>query len=984
MRFCLLGPVEVFDGPNAVAVGGRKQRSVLAMLALAANRVVAVDALVAGVWGDEPGERATATLQVYVSTLRKALGSRERGVAIMSRRPGYLLEVPAEDVDVLAFEDLARRGREALLAGRPQEASDLLHRGLALWRGAALGDLRSEPFALVETVRLDQAQLAALEDRVDADLAVGEHAALVGELEGLVARHPLRERMWGQLMVALYRCGRQGDALAAYSRARTLLADELGIDPGPALRELERAILGQDLAESPSGPPAAPPKAPPLPSPPGQLIGRDEELDTVLDTVLDPDDRLTTLTGPGGCGKTRLALEVARRAAPRFRGGVHYVELAAITEPAHVLPAIARTVGAGRPDSDHVGAIAEVLFDRDVLLVLDNLEHVLGAVGDIATLLRSAPRLRILATSRSPLRLAGETDYHLDGLAVPGVTGDVAAIGSTAGVRLFVARARAVRSSFALGPDNAAAVAEICRRLDGLPLAIELAAARLRMLSVESVRARLDDALGLLQAGARDAPERHRTLRATVRWSADLLDPGTGAFFTALSVFASNFDLDAAAAISAADPTTAEDAVATLVELSLLALREVAGQSRFHMLETVRQYAAQSADAEQRAAAQARYVSYFADRAETHASSINRTDGPEALERIAAEYADTMASIDVALTIGMVDEAARTASAMTPYWSMRGWASEGRARLAAVSAAHPSSRWYAETAAAAAQLAYQQSDTAAALALLDEAAAVPDLLSPDSRVMGECVRAAASFRSAPAGRGVEQAEAALAAARELGSYAPLAFALSVRAIAAAMTGDFDTERSLYESRLRLAREHGDSIRSADTLNILGEIAFDEGDYPKATGLVRQAMTLAAKHSSRETRDALIMLARVAIAERDAQRADPLLAAALRQAVDAGQPAPLALCVRCLAVTASMRGEWPLTARLLGAANTLAPSAAPSDSLVESDISACAADCRARLGEERYVAEYQIGADLDRAAAIDMATGAGPAQASLIA
>ena len=379
VRVSLLGPMEVADADMRMTLGGPKQRSVLAMLALSANRVVASERLVAGVWGDDAGEKNLGTLQVYISTLRRALKDAT-GLVIVSRRPGYLLEVDPDVVDVHRFDALvdtrSRPTRRRPSAGRDRLVAQKRSRALCLC--PALADLRDEPFAEPEVVRLDQAYLAALEERVECDLALGLHHQLVGELQTLVGANPLREAHAGQLMVALYRSDRQADAIATYARARAILAEELGIDPGPALRGLERAVLAQDLdVVAPEVRATSAPVVVRVPRPTGRLIGRDAELDALAERLADPDERLLTLTGPGGSGKTRLALALAYRCADRFPGGVYFVDLSPITDAGLMRSEIASEIGSA---DDSIEALAECLRDRDALIVLDNVEQLLGSL----------------------------------------------------------------------------------------------------------------------------------------------------------------------------------------------------------------------------------------------------------------------------------------------------------------------------------------------------------------------------------------------------------------------------------------------------------------------------------------------------------------------------------------------------------------------------------------------------------------------------
>jgi DNA-binding SARP family transcriptional activator len=413
----LLGAFEVVAEGRSLPLGGARQRAVLARLALSANELVPTDQLVDQVWGGEPPAGAVTTLQVYVSHLRKALAPTT--ATIETRRPGYVLVVEPAAIDAHRFEDLVQRA-ELRRPVDPAEAAARLREALALWRGPALADFAYESFASVEASRLEELRLRALELRVDADLALGRAGDVVAELEALVAEHPLREGFWGQLMLALYRSGRQGEALRTYRRAADHLGEELGLEPSAALQRLEQSILVQDTALDAEARPVAgaPAPAPPLPTPLTSFVGREDELAQVEDLVSHA--RLVTLTGAGGSGKTRLALETAIRARATA-DGVWFVELASLADPTLVAQAVASGLGLREePERPTEEIIIEALGERDGLLVVDNCEHVLPAVADLAaTLLSACPRLRVLATSREALDIGGEVAWTVPTLPAP-------------------------------------------------------------------------------------------------------------------------------------------------------------------------------------------------------------------------------------------------------------------------------------------------------------------------------------------------------------------------------------------------------------------------------------------------------------------------------------------------------------------------------------------------------------------------------------
>ena len=450
MRYGVLGPLALWGEAGPVVVSGRKPRAVLAMLLLHANRTVSTDRLLDGVWGDE-GAGRLPSLQVYVSTLRRLLETQCHAPGVLvTAPPGYRLDVAPDDLDSARFERLAEQGRAALAQGAHEQARAVLGEALALWRGPALEDLADEDFAQPELVRLEELRVATVEDRVEADLALGRHAELAAELDGLVGLHPVRERLWAQLMIALYRSGRQADALRTYGRARAMLVEDFGIDPGPVLRELERSVLAQDplLAAPALAAPTAPADA--LPRPVTPLLGRAGEVERVLARLREPHLRLLTLTGPGGTGKTRLAIEVARRLEPEFAGAVWFVRLDAITDAALVGPAVARALGADDGAAADAVAMAAAVGTRAGLLVLDNFEHVLPAAPEIAAVLAAAPQLTVLVTSRAPLHLSGEHEQPLAPLSLPDpddLPTTVAGAAEFGALELFLARGRAARPS---------------------------------------------------------------------------------------------------------------------------------------------------------------------------------------------------------------------------------------------------------------------------------------------------------------------------------------------------------------------------------------------------------------------------------------------------------------------------------------------------------------------------------------------------------
>jgi predicted ATPase/DNA-binding SARP family transcriptional activator len=682
MEFGILGPLEVRDGAGGlVRVPGAKERALLADLVVHAGRVVSVDRLVEDLWADRPPGNPANTLQGRVSALRRALGSAGAGL-VVTRPPGYVLEVDPEQVDASRFEGLVD---EATAPGPAQgpHATRLLTEALGLWRGPALAEFADQPWAQAEAARLEELRLAAAEALVERRLAGGGHAGLVGELEGLVAAHPLRERLRGQLMLAHYRSGRQADALEVYQTTREVLAEELGIDPSPELQRLHQAILVQDPALEAATPHQEPGHN--LPERLTSLVGRDLELRELAKLV--EQHRLVTVTGPGGAGKTSLATELARRLVAGYPDGVWLVELAALRDPGLLGEAVAATLGlseeragSGAPPPPAAERLASFVADKAMLVVLDNCEHLVAACAELAgRLLQAGPGMRILATSREVLGVPGEVVWPIPPLAVPEPTGDGAAAAAEAdltpealasfdAVRLFVERAAAADPAFVLDAASGPVVAELCRGLDGLPLAIELAAARVRFLSPVEISARLDDRFRLLAGGARTADARQQTLRATIDWSWELLAEADRRLLRRLSVFSGGWTVAAAEAVCGGDGLDPGEVLEGLFRLVDRSLVVATGgiPARFGLLESLRAYGAERlVEAGEAQAVAARHTAWCLDLAEEAAA--HRTARPW-LQKVAADYDNLRAALDRAVADGDHDTALRLAGALGWYW----------------------------------------------------------------------------------------------------------------------------------------------------------------------------------------------------------------------------------------------------------------------------------------------------------------------------
>ena len=578
MHIALLGELEVLDSENTtVMLTGAKLRSLLVVLALHVGRVVPSDQLIDALWGQDPPLEVRNGLQGLVSKLRRVLGST--GLVAM-RGGGYVLELAPEAVDVHRYELLVSQGRAAAAGGDAAGAISLLSEADALWRGDVLAEFSFEEFASAAITRLSELRLGAIEERLKTELHIGRHQGAISELETLVASHPLRERLRGLLMIALYRAGRQADALRIYQEGRHVLGEELGLDPGPELRQLETAILSQDPSlDAPAtvraGNETWTEHHSTMPESLTPLVGRDQELSDLK--LLFDDRRFMTLVGPGGVGKTRLAIEVARAQSGVLTHGACLVELAPLGDPAGVRAAIALALDLPDPRQ-----LAAMIGERNLMIVLDNCEHVITAAAEVAEeLLQRCPGLRVLATSREGLRVTGETVWPVPPLAAEDA------------VQLFLARAQAVGSRLELSDDVVVAISEICARLDGLPLAIELAAARTRAFPIPQILSRLNDRFRLLTGGSRNALPRQQTLRAVVDWSYELLFVDEQRVFERLSVFPGGCDLATAQAVCADDNLPVadlEDIIHALVDKSLVIAMPKGPEIRFMQLQTLAQY----------------------------------------------------------------------------------------------------------------------------------------------------------------------------------------------------------------------------------------------------------------------------------------------------------------------------------------------------------------------------------------------------------
>jgi len=714
VHVALLGPLEVRtdgDPGEIVEVAGARLRALLIMLALHPGQLVTASQLIDGLWPQEMPAGAGNALQALVSRLRRALPE----AVIESRPSGYQLKIDPRSTDIVRFEDLVAAGR-AQLRDDPAAAGQTLRQALALWRGPALADVADTDFGQAAIARLDEVRLTAIEQRVDADLRTGNTASLVAELEGLVIAHPMREPLAARLMRALNAAGRRGAALEVYEQTRKRLVNQLGVEPSAELAALHLDILRDE-------PPAEPDPKTPRPASPvspvsnhtshtshkstnlraelTSFVGRDAELRQVAELL--GAYRLITLTGPGGAGKTRLAVEAARAELPATPDGVWLVELAPVTDPADVTSAVLSALGLreqalvspARPrrltpetpaPPDELSRLLSALSAKRTLLVLDNCEHLVAAAAALADrVLAACPQVRIMATSREPLNITGEALWTVGPLTLPpdpavtSFSAERSVVHDFASVRLLTQRARAVVPSFAVTQDNAPAVAAICRALDGMPLAIELAAARLRTMAPEQIEARLGDRFGLLSSGSRTAMPRHQTLRAVVDWSWDLLDDAERALWRRFSVFTGGATLEAAEQVCAGSGLPAArvlDLLTALAEKSLLTVRH--DPPRYRMLEIIRAYGAERlAEAGEREEVREAHAQYFTRLAEASQDHLLRAEQLDWLAKLSADQDNLHAAVRGAVAAGDGPAAVRLAAALGWYWSLRSMKVEG-------------------------------------------------------------------------------------------------------------------------------------------------------------------------------------------------------------------------------------------------------------------------------------------------------------------
>ncbi|MDX6346289.1 MAG: hypothetical protein QOF84_1079 [Streptomyces sp.] len=933
VRFGILGETQarLADG-SAAAVGGPGRRALLAMLLLEAGRIVTVERLIDGLYGEDPPAGVANALQSQVSRLRSALRA-----PIENHPAGYRLAIPADEVDVHRFERLSQQGRDALAAGEPASAAGLLREALGLWRGSALADVGYAPFAEPQVTRLEELRIAAVEDRIAADLELDahRHLELVAELRELVAQYPLRERLRAQLMRALYSCGRQSEALRVYEEARRELAESLGADPGAELAGAHLAVLRGEHAGVSRETSAVrhTHAAHTLPARLTSFVGRDEELARIGSLL--GEARLITLIGPGGAGKTRTAIE----AADRYPGEACFVDLSALTDGGDVPQAVAGVLGlreagllppsgggrdGGAPDP--LARLTAALADRDLLLVLDNCEHLVTAAARFAAALLSAcGAVRVLATSREALGITGETLCPLAPL--PGTTA----------AQLFAERAAAVRPDFDPAGETEA-VRAICAALDGMPLAIELAAARLRSLTAGEIAERLgrDDRFRLLSRGSRIAQPRQQTLRGVVDWSWDLLTDDERAVLRRASVFAGGWTLAAAEEVCAdgdvIDQGDVLDLIDSLVDKSLVvAYRPDSGEGfRYRLLETIRAYGAERlAEASEAEALRIAHAEYFIGLALTADQYMRRAEQVHWLRVLAVDHDNLHAVLRRAVAADDTARALRVIAALSSYWLLRGVRYEGAAParqvLAAIGSKAPEGR-EEEYALCVLAAVSDLPDPAEYADHVAAATAILDRLGRISRRYPVLTVIWAPFAGVPedSAAGDELLDAFLAAEDHPWFRALARVGAGFQKWLVEVDADA-AEREVGEA-LASFRELGDRWGIMTSLSVLSDISGHRGDLARAIDLTDEALALATELEALQDMAELLSQRAgfgVRAGHHESARADGLRAAELARR--AGTPEFAARAHLGLAESARLRGDLPEARRLCERALTECPA-----------------------------------------------------------
>jgi predicted ATPase/DNA-binding SARP family transcriptional activator len=891
-----LGPLEIIAGGAPVVLGSSQQRIVLECLALRANSVVTTDLLVEAVWANNPPAKPGPQLQVYIANLRRLLEpDRPKGAVserLFNRLGGYILAVADDELDLLQFRGQVAAGELAVQDGDLSGGADCLRQAVGLFKGQAFPDLADIEMFRPELDKLEEIQLDVHQNLIDVELALGRHGQLVSELQSLVAEHPYREQLRASLILALYRSDRQAEALAACRSARQVFMEELGVDPGVSLQELERSILQHDprlAAPATDGHRRVRQRLDNLPAELTPLVGRESELVELCSLFEKQGCRMVTITGPGGTGKTRLALAAARRLGARTADGVCWVDLAPLTQIHQVPAALARALGLeGLAGADPLKMVTSFLHTRRLLLVFDNFEHLEAAWSVVVELLTAAQDLQILVTSRRPLGLRSEYEFDLAPLALPPLDPPLPpqTLGEVPAVALFLSRGRAVRPHLNLSESNASVVARICCRLDGLPLAIELAAAQLRRRTENELLDDLEVTLGALPGAFRDLPDRQRTLTATIEWSYRLLDDGERELFDRLGVFAGDPTLAAVnniRALVAEKEVKTESVLNGLARHSLLHLyKDPSGEDRVSMLQSIREFARdQLASRGHASTVFCLHAKYYLSLAGKVAPQLWTPDQVGAFRLLQADAADLRAALLWASgPTGTADLALQLVGHLWHYWELTADVSE-------------------------------QCDIA-----LELVAGTPD--APVT-LKGPALSGTATLCWI-LGRSVEATDLhhqALEAFRRAGDEQGVAWSIACLALQAVERNDYETAQQLATEAL--SAPQASTRTQVAALIVLGLSAFYAGDYDRALEVNRQSVTLARPLGDR----ALLGIVLTNLADStemtgDYDAAEQMLHEALTTALELGAKSNMASFLESLASVYVRQHRAEQAIRVLGA------------------------------------------------------------------
>lgn len=842
----------VIDGERR-SIGGPKAQQLLAVLVAHRKDPVSADRLIESLWDDHPPRSASATVQTLISRLRAAL---PEGFSVSLVPAGYRLESPSEGIDADRFEALVSSCANL----DPIDSVPVLESALALWHGPAFGHCAELAEVRGEAVRLDELRLVATDQWAEARLVTGDPATMVAELEALVKLHPLRELYWRLLMQALHRCGRQGEALRRADELRRLIGSELGLEPSPAVRELESRILADDptLLTTARSPERSGSRRGVIPKLLGatSFVGRDPALSSLSEALRD--QPLVTLSGPGGVGKTRLAMRIAGLNADAFPDGVKVAEFAPLRDPTGAPQVIAHALDIQQRQYQTLeSTIEEHLASLECLLVLDNCEHVADTVAPLVDRLRSTcPDLRILATSREPLGLAGEFVEVLAPLSLPpdGAT-TATEVRRSAAVELFSSRASSATRGFALTDDNAGSVAEICRRLDGLPLALELAAARLRTVDIETLSQRLHEHTELLGQAQRGPDDRHRTLHQMVQWSYELLQADERKVFEQLAVFADGFDLSAAEAICSTGgaATSVLTTLAGLVEKSMVLFVDP-GPPRYRLLEPLREFGLDRLrEHGELEAIEERHLTWFLNLAERGATRLDSPEEPTWSRALDRDFGNLRAAYITAVHRVDTDRALRLVASLREFafrrvrYEIESWADGSAALPGALG--HPVRP---TVLAVSAYGRFVRGDMETALALAHESLGPPDASgSPGVSESGlaERVLGNAYFYLEQIAQGLGWMDRMLESARRSRSPARIAHALYMRSVAQTSVGNAGLGAALAGEAEVAAREAGSPTALAQADYALG-LSLEGVDANEALACLDRSCELASEAGNR--------------------------------------------------------------------------------------------------------------------------------------